>query len=180
MKKFEDLKLGDAVYKLNINIDFYKNILDYKGYINIEKWIVVSRKEGIRDSVSRIHFIFSAQIPYNNTYKRDVYLSKFKDEHSACKFVCLDHVYLHGRSSDSFSVLYNNFDDDDYDDYFYSNTNVSPDYFFADLEYARVFIKNFQTDLTSRVKIEMSKIKKNVSEQRKNLKEIFNKIDGLE
>lgn len=179
MKKFEDLKIGDAVYKLNINIDSHKNILDYRGYIDIEKWLVASREEGIRDGVSRIHFTFSAQIPYNNTYKRDVYLSTSKDEH-ACKFVCLDHVYPHGRSIDSFSVLYNNFGDDDYDDYFYSNENTLPDYFFADLEYARVFIKNFQTDLTSRVKTEMTKIKKNVSEQRKNLKEIFKKIDGLE
>ena len=179
MKTFDDLKKGDVVWKVNINLDVHRNIFDYGGYINIEKWFVKYRYLDAGDKKNVKHsfrFADSDKIAYNHF--QDVYLTASDNlsNHSL-----LEHLYPSGYLNNSLIVIYgHDYDDEDDPELYFYSKNSGPDYFISDLAFVREFIRNFQDDLNIKTKSEMRKIKKNLSSQRRNFKEIFKKIDGLE
>ena len=79
-------------------------------------------------------------------------------------------------------IVFRNFDYEDEDDpelYFYTHEK-GPEYFISDLSLVNEIIHNFNADLNVRIKTEMRKIKENIARQRNNIKQIQNKLHGLE
>lgn len=183
MKTFDQINKGDSVWHLDLNLENSTNILKYGGYVQLHEWFVDDKCQADVPERYRLRFVNSKKMFPDKVVNAYVSTSSRRNDESSYLYShhILDHSYSFGFMDDSL-IVFHNFDYEDEDDpelYFYTHKK-GPEYFISDLSLVNEIIHNFNSDLNVRIKNEMRKIKENIARQHKNLKQIQNKLHGLE